>query len=332
MTVEHAAHPDLGARVYALAVSPDGSTVVSIGSDGYIRVADAAFGDESLGIAHARRLLGGCAMFSPTGDRVVVGGKSPVVYVAGTKKKVCQLKRTVKLEVRDAAFSPDGTRVATTTGDIGVKYDPDRAVVDVWSSDDGTLLRTMPLAVEQPSRAGWRVRWLDDQRVAVHDGRTVRVFSVDDGAELGPAISATAGEALDVHAGLVAVPATERVEVDGRAQWRHAGVDLHDVGAGTARRIALAQPLPGRVTVRRLAFGPRGAHLAMGVTIRAQDDVPNHSLVVLFDVAAGTELRRWELLSNEVTDLAFAGAEAIVTGDDSGELHRWLCADGDLVW
>jgi WD40 repeat protein len=334
MSVCHDTHKNAGPAALAVAVSPDGKLGASVGCDGKIRVADAHSGEEQLAINHATVMWHGCAAFSPDGALLAAGGKNPGVFEAGKKKKVATLKRQGNLEARDIAFSPDSTRVATTSGDIGSKVDPDRSHLRVFAARTGELLLDVELCKDRPNhRAGRCVRWLDDATVVVHDNKVLRFFDAATGGEAAPDLPTYGDPIFDVHEGRIAYPIQDRGE-GRRPAYQLAGVDVRDGPEGATRLLELAQRIGGRgPTVTALAFRADGAQIAVGITVHAQDSVPNHSLAIVFDVASGAELLRWELMSDRVHGLAFAPeGDALITADAAGELHRWSTEDGDPTW
>lgn len=309
--------------------------MVSLGADGKIRVGELEAGEETLVINH-RAVVYRCGVdVSPDSQWMVAGSANLTVYQGGTKKKVCVLEAAHAQGVTDVAFSPDSAQIATTaTGQDGGGFDADGSRLRVWDAQSGALLHEVALAEDGRAVGGWAVRWLDDGAVVVHlDGRLVR-FDLDSQTLSDLGVVARGGRVMDVHDGRIAFPVDGRVEVDGRSRSVVVGLQVLDAGTGLTVDLPFAEPLPaGRVRVTGVAWSADGTRLALGASIGAHQGVPNQSWVVVWGVEDGLELLRWELMSSEVNGLAFTpDGLGIVTADNTGELHRWAVADGDIVW
>jgi WD40 repeat protein len=136
--------------VWSARVRPDGARIVTAGSEGGVRVWDAASG-ALIETLEPRGAMS--ADFSPDGHRVAVapGGKQATVWDADTGAKLTTIPLLEKPS--DVAFSPDGTRVfigATDTagvwdaagGGLVLDLSRDRLAVQTtqWSPDSRMLL------------------------------------------------------------------------------------------------------------------------------------------------------------------------------------------------
>jgi WD40 repeat protein len=133
--------PSHTGAIQQVAQSPDGKTLLTIGSDHVVCVWEASSGKvvrriEGPAMQAPLASSGGCVVFAPDGKRFVVGwlGQSPRLYETGTGKEV----RTLILEKEDAvgfvgvAFTADGKSVA------GLRAD---GVVSFWDPLSGEVLR-----------------------------------------------------------------------------------------------------------------------------------------------------------------------------------------------
>ena len=121
--------------VYSASFSPDGSRVVTAGSDRTAQVWDARTG---LLLLTLRGHTGpvGSASFSPDGMRVVTGGGDGTarVWDAATGAENLTLKWYPGW-VDSATFSPDGRRVLTAGGDGAARIWDSRAFRDTRPPD-----------------------------------------------------------------------------------------------------------------------------------------------------------------------------------------------------
>jgi len=119
-------------RVWSVAFSPDGRSVVTGSYDGMARIWDARRGTQLRTLEHEGWVMS--VAFSPGGRTVVAGSYDgmAVIWDASSGKRL----RTLKHEdaVRSVAFSPDGRFVVTGS-------EADTAVI--WDAKSGKQLRTL---------------------------------------------------------------------------------------------------------------------------------------------------------------------------------------------
>jgi WD40 repeat protein len=163
-------HP---ASVLCVAVSPDGTSIVSGSVDNTVRVWDASTG------AVLRTLEGHTnsvtsVAFSPDGTRIVSGscGKTVRVWDASTGAVLRTLEGHTDLAI-SVVFSPDGTRIVSGSSDKTVR---------VWDASTGAVLCTLeghtePVMSVVFSPDGTRI-------VSGSDDETVRVWDASTGAVL----------------------------------------------------------------------------------------------------------------------------------------------------
>ncbi len=311
MTVSHDRHENAGADVLAVAVSPNGGAAVSLGRDGKVRFFDPTTGTERAAKTHATVLYAGAAAYSPDGRAIAVGGANLWVLDGRTHKRLHVLKRPGREPVHSLAFSPSGGRLATTGAASRAFPSPP---LRVWDVATGGLLEERTLEGFGSTASGRDVCWTDDDTVVVHADNRLGVLHLASGGLAHLCSASSSFRAVAAVGGMVA----------------HQGVSaLHlvsPVGAA-GRDLPLASPLPGRPNCRCLAVSPSGRRVAAGISVYAKDAVPNHAFVVVYDLEAGAEETRFELMSTEVNAIAWVDESDLLTGDNDGELHRWSAGD-----
>ena len=139
----------------AVALSPDGGTVLTAHSDGMMRLWDAGTGQPFISPRRGHNDWIRFAIFSPDGETFLTGStdKTARLWDAVTGRPI-GLPLIHQASVRHLAFSPDG-KLLTTTADSAVRvwevqpYQPTRLVLDLTSpcaavafSPDGKMILT----------------------------------------------------------------------------------------------------------------------------------------------------------------------------------------------
>ncbi|MDF1596582.1 MAG: LysM peptidoglycan-binding domain-containing protein [Acidimicrobiia bacterium] len=150
----------------AMDYSPDGTRLAIVGPGS--AVYDAATGDELLGW-----ISDGTVAYSPDGTRIVVGGAwgwaAVLDATTGEEQFTLSLCPGPTSWVWEAAWSPDGTRLATTC----------RTSVRVWDATTGDELLTIPSLLKVTDLA-WSP---DGTRIATagRDGKIAKVWDANTG-------------------------------------------------------------------------------------------------------------------------------------------------------
>ena len=139
--------------IHAVAVSPDGSRIISAGWDGLLRVWDAATGREVRRCrGHSRPVW--CVAFSPDGDRIASNGEDGTVRIwdaltGAERMRLRTAPEGFEQAVYSVRFSPDGDRIAAGGYDGKLR---------VWNSKTGKLV-CQPIAAD---RIIWSISFSPD--------------------------------------------------------------------------------------------------------------------------------------------------------------------------
>lgn len=294
---------------YGVAASPDGRLLVSVGADGKLRVAEIATGAQ-LAAVHIGGTFNRTTAFSPDGQRVLGGCKTLSVFDAATAKKVATLKGH-KHEVNAARFSPDGTRIATGSGE---NWTPADHSVRIWDAASGAEQRRIKL--DGMVRG---VEWLDDDTLVALAGRSVL--------------------RIDARTGDVAQRASLAFDSESMAVCRRTRLVLvaieYGAGAVALREdgstLELTVPWPGQVQrmTRSVAVAPTGRCYATAHTFRDYSKTPHETCVAVHWDAEGRELSRAEWHGDFLHSVTYsADGELLFTGDAKGEVRGWHTRDG----
>jgi WD40 repeat protein len=300
-----------GRPIRALALSPDGKTLVTAGLDKVVRFWDPATGQQ-------RQVLKGnhgavlSLAFSPDGAMLATGGSGGAVQlwdaVTGQERQALSGHTG---GVGSLAFAPDSKTLVTASG--------------YWTIQVGTPVgRFLPRDYTQAGEVKWWDVKTGEQKTRSR-GRTPKVLATafsPDGkrfatASAGPAIKLwdpATGQTTDLltdHEGPIFALAFSR---DGKelatAGWDGA-VRIWEVASGKKKA-----RLEGHgEAVLALAFAPDGGTLASGSWDRTAR---------LWDLRSGKEQGRILGHANAVVGVAFApGGQALVTASWDGTAKRW---------
>ncbi|MCI0456517.1 MAG: protein kinase [Gemmataceae bacterium] len=366
------------AVVSSVAFSQDGKWLAAARQDQVVKVWNLATGQElrtlrgpTAAVAvvafspDGRRLASGSGMAHPAAALPSVALHVPIpekpgevkVWNLATGQELLTL-RGHRAEITSVAFSPDGKRLASASGD---------RTVMVWDLATGREPCTLPGHTAAVTSVAFSP---DGGRLAsAGQNGTVKVWDAATGQELGTRETLTAGlrsVAFSPEGGrLATIGMDQKVKVwdagaglEARTLTGHTGevwnvafspvggllasassgydklrqgelgeVKIWDVATGQELRT-----LPGhKAAVTSVAFSPDGKRLAAGtrVFVRSREDLPAEVEVKVWEVATGEVLQTLKVQSARVTSLAFSpdrrwlGAAAL-----NGEVKVWDAVTG----
>ncbi|PYS84211.1 MAG: hypothetical protein DMF67_05950 [Acidobacteria bacterium] len=317
------------------AFSPDGKSIVVVGSDGNVFFCDASSywttgRYKLIATQHAHHDNGRAVAFSPDGRLVATGADYIVLWDAATRTKLARLEHTAI--VWSLAFSPDGRWLVSTHGDgailvwdvaeraraadlgghsapvRGVAFSPDGRRVASASEDGSVIVWDAVLGQKEAVLTGHRTRV---SAVAfAPDGRWVASVDVDGNVIVWDVDRRTPHLAYKQHGNDYALA----VSPDGRFVADSYGV--HDSADGHAVVAFDRSGLAGD-QMYGVSFSPDGRLMA---TVYAA----GRGAILLWDA------QRWQLLEHidlgEVlpTTVSFSpDGRWLVTGDDQGAVRLW---------
>jgi WD40 repeat protein len=283
-----------GQQVSALAFSPDGKSLLSVGwgeaSLSTVRLWDAADGKEKWSV---RQRFASCAAFTPDGRSIAVGGGIGVVrlWQAETGREMHKLTGD-QGAVSAVAFSPDGKGMFTAGGS---------GKLHLWDATNGEEIR----AFIGHDREVLALTLSGDGKTLASTGAdgTLRVWEVETGKESLEIVLPHATDALALSSDGKTLFAAD----DGKVRrWTVLGKELTPLKVGDK-------------PVQRLALSGDGRTLATSA-----DD-----LILIWDVETGKIIGRIARLPGDVTALAFrADGKAIAAADANFILHLWEIPEG----
>jgi WD40 repeat protein/serine/threonine protein kinase/tetratricopeptide (TPR) repeat protein len=317
------------AWVTHLVFSPDGTRILTGGSDGAVKVWEARTA-ALLVDAKGMTSYEGCVAFSPDGQRIVAGRSDGIARVidARTGALMLELKgrpRVIKHRIASAiagvlsvAFSPDGSRIVTggTTGDFGT------GEASVWDARTGAEL------LELKGHTAFV------QSVAFSpDGERILTGSADGTAKVWDARTGTPRLELEGMKSLVECAA---FSPDGTWMVTGGGDRLRGVGEATVWDAQTGMPkfaLKGiKGAVHSVAVSKDGTRIVTG---GGEFQKPGEATV--WDARTGQPLVELKGLQAGVTSLAFSpDGERIATGGGDTmqmqaiEAKIWDAATGTL--
>jgi WD40 repeat protein len=300
-----------GMPIRALALSPDGKTLVTAGTDKVVRFWDSATGRRRLVLKGNRGAVVSLA-FSPDGVLLATGGIRGAVQLwdAATGKERRALPGLAD-EAGSLAFGPDGKTLVAASG--------------YWTIRVGTpLSRFLPLNVDQPGEVKlWDVRTGASRFLP--QGRPPKVLATafsPDGKRFATASARPVIQLWDPATGQTTELRTDHEGPIFAVAFSRDGKELATGGwDGTVRiwEVATGKKkarLEGHgEAVLAMAFAPDGRTLASGSFDRTAR---------LWDLGSGKEQGRILGHASAVVGVAFApGGQALVTASWDGTAKRW---------
>jgi WD40 repeat protein len=320
----------LGNGLYAMALSPDGKTAVSVGGNSQTQFWDVATGKMLRGIDHEHGGGGRVVAYSPDGRTVATVQDHGTVHLwdAAGGKHLAELDPKMR-STTSLAFSPDGRVLAAGGGDATFgsgEESGSNSAVRLWRWD-GTKLQ--PLWEAKPdSRAPLAAGRLQvivslafspDGKYLATGGYTndvIRLWDVSEGKEVRQL------RASGPHVGALAYAPTGKALASGSSDGELA---LWDLDAGTK---TWQSKQPGEV--RALAFAPNGKTLAVGGGPEYGWDrgKQNDTFLALVSVKDGKQVRRVRTGGEGVASLAFSRDGATLAAGLGGTIRVWDAATG----
>ncbi len=298
-----------GHNIQTVAFAPDGKTVVSSGSDHFVRQWDLATGrqvgafgqseDRNKPYAATRWLH--AVAFAPDGKTLATGDHNPGWNVStvriwsvadGSQLKMLQGHTDGVVCV---AYSPDGKTLASASADGSIR---------LWDPDKGTERHTLN---GSDGAVRW-VAWRHDGKMLASTGADgiIRLWDPDKGTEV-RSFKAHVGGA----SGVVFTPDGERIVSAGADK----AVRIWEASTGKElQKVERDKP------IRALAVSPDGRLLALG----GADDV------LLWNLADDKEVRRLKGPHNEISSIAFSpdGKQVAASAVVHSTVFLWETATG----
>jgi WD40 repeat protein/serine/threonine protein kinase len=134
------------ARVLSVAWSPDGTMIATGGEDTHVMLWDAATGESALTLSGHEGSVYSLA-FSPDSTRIATSGYDQTVRIWDTATGELLLILEQPAWSKGVAWSPDGTRIAAGTDQVGVE-----GFVRVWDSITGEMQLNIPVGNTRTGR------------------------------------------------------------------------------------------------------------------------------------------------------------------------------------
>jgi WD40 repeat protein len=313
----------LGNMIYAMALSPDGRTAVTVSGNSQTQFWDVGSGKLLRTIEYKEGGGGRVVAYSPNGRLVAyVQDQGPLRLVNAEDGKLLATQPLGTRYSASLAFSPDSAVIATggcqaTTGLIeATKSD---SVLALWKWD-GTNLKQLWEAKpdhEAPLSGGYAhaIRSLafspDGNRLATgsNKGGRIRLWDVHGGKELSQ--FRTSGDQVRALAFAPSAAVLASGADDGR-------VILWDLASGTER-----WSIRERGEVRALAFAPDGKTLVVGGGPEYSSKKGDNPFLVMLDAATGGNARFLAIARSSIASIAFSADGQILAAGLGGNLQFW---------
>jgi WD40 repeat protein len=313
--------------VYGAAWSPDGTLLATCGSDQTVRVWDVASGRERR-VFRGHRALVTAVAWHPDGRRLASGDADGVLKVWDADRDQRGPVLSANDDLRYLTFLPDGRLRAAHMHDGGG--------VLTWAPDRGPRPAARPIRLG--SASDWPMRYValsPDGRLVAGPSPTDAATAVVWDAETGAVVHTLPGHGFPLRCltfspdgrTLACAAGNRFAEGKALALWR-----LPD-GRGEPART----DLPCERSVLSVCFSADGSKLVAGergtyVGTEA-DGKWTDGHISVWDVATGTQSRRWPAHSGGVQDVALdrQGRLASAGRGADGRVKVWDAATGELL-
>jgi WD40 repeat protein/energy-coupling factor transporter ATP-binding protein EcfA2 len=323
--------------VYSAAFDRDGKRIITASGDGTVRIWDAQSGKEVLRVGKADDFMGYAAI-SPD-ESCLVTGNNELVQLWDTKNG--NLLRTFhghESVVHWVGFSPDGTRIASASGDDTIRIwnlDSVKPEILCWDKHQGRVNHAIF------SNDGKYIVSASADKTArlwsAQDGREILSFDHHDGEVSMVCISSDAKRLVTACLNIVRVWDIKNKTLihilsghgpinsvsfnpDGTkivAAFGDRKVRLWNLKNGKEMNI----PNDDGELVNTVCFSPRGTYLVMGSA---------NGVVKLYDASSGKKGRHFRSRGGSINAIAFDDKESFIfTASNSGLIGKWNIENGE---
>jgi WD40 repeat protein len=273
--------------INAIAFSPDGKRVASVGEENTLDVWDAATGHTDLSYSTAPNTIAAIVEWSPDGKEIAIGDSADALIVLDAGSGLRRFAVPGFAGTGSIAWSRDSKRVATA----------DDGKVRVWSAADGALLTTFDaptahlvswspdgtrLAAGGQNGVVWVWAEADGQPLLTIPQQTIFDFTEwiawsPDGARLAASVSTN----RDSHLSVFDVPSGREVFT----YWKSGSRVARLVGAWSpdSRLLAVGGTTDGKATIWNVSSGQKlrsyGGHRTFDLLMRADREASHRAVV-----------------------------------------------------
>jgi WD40 repeat protein len=333
-----------GERVWVtgLSFSPDGKLLAAGQANGAVAILDAATGAQQRSLTgHTDIVVSRAVQFSPDGKTLATGSFDGTVRLwdpaSGTQKAELDGHG---LRVLSLSFSPDGTKLASTSDEGGqmLVWDVAQAsvtnslhvgqglITSLMFSQDGSVLGTvgyngtarLQLLSEERSRTLLGAAAANKSLAFLSEGRVVSITDQNTLAVIGPnEPQAKALEGMDGRPLNVVTSANGALIVAGSSTG---AIGLWDAGGAAKPQIRSGVKL-----AYALAVSADGEFVAIG-------GPPDDARIEVWDTASTKLLQTFASSNAAIANLVFQpGGDLLAASDLAGALRIWNVGDGKLV-
>lgn len=285
-------------RLNDAAWSPDRKTIVSVhgqsfGTTGSMRFWDAASG-KLISVIEKPKILMWKSLYSPDGRWLAIGEHEAIQIYDTTTKQPAQRFEGLPSYVKNLAWSPDSTRLAS--GD-------DHGTVRVWDAQSGKLILAQPIHTKDVDELAWSP-----------DGTRIASASWDNTVKI-----------WDAATGNIIGSYSDTSYVDD-VRWSPDGTKVASGGLGD--KVYLFDVVLNKVlfvmsghsnSIRAVAWSPDGSRIA---------SVANDDTVRLWDAITGKQLYVFDNRGYGESNIIFSPDGKFLASGNDGVVRIWNVTDG----